>query len=147
MRAKKTPPKPSRKTTSPAKDAGTSTGMPAGHTRDINNTIAGAHIPPSYADNQAMFGSAWDIGADEFVDTDGDGLSAWYETGHGTDPDGPDIVGYAIICVGKISSGEGHDAHESPPPVDGRGGIFLCVGQTGGAEGDNGRIIGGDNSD
>jgi len=53
-------------TTSPAKDAGKSTGMPAGRTTDINNTIASLHGFPSYADNQAQAGAEWDVGADEF---------------------------------------------------------------------------------
>lgn len=53
-------------TSSPAKDAGTSTGMPAGRTADINNTIASLHGLPSYADNGAQYGVAWDIGADEY---------------------------------------------------------------------------------
>lgn len=53
--------------TSPAIDAGTSIGMPAGHTRDINNVIAASHNLPPYNDNNALFGSAWDIGADEFA--------------------------------------------------------------------------------
>lgn len=51
---------------SPAIDAGTSTGMPAGRTASMNNTVAGAHGWPSYADNRPMSGSAWDVGALEF---------------------------------------------------------------------------------
>lgn len=53
-------------TTSPLKDAGISSGMPSARTRDINNTVAGAHSFPSYADGQVQAGSAWDIGVDEF---------------------------------------------------------------------------------
>lgn len=53
-------------TSSPAKDAGTSTGMPSGRTRDINNTVASSHNLPAYSDNQAQSGSAWDMGVDEF---------------------------------------------------------------------------------
>lgn len=51
--------------TSPATNAGTSTGMPAGRTTDINNTLAGAHGLPSYADGELIHNLLWDIGADE----------------------------------------------------------------------------------
>jgi hypothetical protein len=49
-----------------AKDAGTASGMPAGRTTDINNTLAGSHGLGSYADAHSLKGAAWDIGADEF---------------------------------------------------------------------------------
>src|SRR5207249_685452 len=52
--------------TSPAIDAGTSTGMPTGRSSSISNAVAGIHGLPSYADNSALKGSAWDIGATEF---------------------------------------------------------------------------------
>ncbi|HYS04828.1 MAG TPA: right-handed parallel beta-helix repeat-containing protein [Candidatus Dormibacteraeota bacterium] len=51
---------------SPARDKGTANGMPAGRTASIYNTVAGAHNFPSYADNQSLGGSAWDIGAVEY---------------------------------------------------------------------------------
>ena len=54
---------------SPAKDRGTATGMPAGRTADINNTLASTHGLPSYADNHAIQGGTWDIGADEYFET------------------------------------------------------------------------------
>lgn len=53
-------------TGSPAKDAGTSTGMPAGKTRDISNTVAVQHGLPQYK-GIPQIGSAWDIGACEFT--------------------------------------------------------------------------------
>jgi hypothetical protein len=53
-------------TGSEAKDNGTTTGMPAGRTTDINNTLADDHGFVSYADNQAASGTV-DIGADEIV--------------------------------------------------------------------------------
>lgn len=53
-------------TSSPAKDAGTSTGMPSGRTTDICNSLASAHGLPSYNDCQAASGTV-DIGADEFT--------------------------------------------------------------------------------
>lgn len=49
---------------SPAKDAGTSTGMPAGRTTDICNSIASAHGFVSYNDCLTVSGTP-DIGADE----------------------------------------------------------------------------------
>jgi hypothetical protein len=54
-------------TTSPAKDAGTATGMPAGRTTDITNSIAALHGLPDYNDADAIQGGVWDIGADEFT--------------------------------------------------------------------------------
>lgn len=51
---------------SPAKDAGTATGMPAGRTTDICNSIASLHGFPNYNDCQAASGTV-DIGADEYV--------------------------------------------------------------------------------
>lgn len=51
-------------TSSPAKDAGTT--RCCSSTADINNTLAGSHGMPSYADNQACSGTC-DIGADEFI--------------------------------------------------------------------------------
>jgi len=51
---------------SPAIDAGTSNGMPVGKTASIYNTLADAHGLPSYADNLALRGTAWDQGATEF---------------------------------------------------------------------------------
>src|SRR6266581_1731680 len=52
---------------SPARDAGTSAGMPVGRLTSINNTLAVSHQLPSYADNQLMRGSSWDAGATEYV--------------------------------------------------------------------------------
>jgi hypothetical protein len=54
-------------TTSPAKDAGTATGMPAGRTTDICNSIASLHGLPSYNDCQGIQGGTWDMGIDEFL--------------------------------------------------------------------------------
>jgi len=54
-------------TSSPAKDAGTATGMPSGRTLDINNSLAAIHGLPAYDDADAIQGGVWDIGADEFV--------------------------------------------------------------------------------
>ncbi|HXU11022.1 MAG TPA: right-handed parallel beta-helix repeat-containing protein [Candidatus Binatia bacterium] len=51
---------------SPAIDAGTATGLPAGRTASINNTLAAAHGLPVYSDNLARAGSAWDAGAVEY---------------------------------------------------------------------------------
>lgn len=48
-----------------AKNAGTASGLPAGRTADINNTLASSHGLPSYADSTTIK-SSWDIGADEF---------------------------------------------------------------------------------
>ena len=53
--------------TSPAIDAGTLTGMPAGRSTSINNTLASLYGLPPYADNLPMSGSGWDVGAAEFV--------------------------------------------------------------------------------
>ena len=50
---------------SPAIDGGSTAGMPAGRTASINNTLAGIHGLPSYADNAPMAGAAWDMGAVE----------------------------------------------------------------------------------
>jgi hypothetical protein len=50
---------------SPAKDAGTSTGMPATRTASIYNLLAGGHGLPSYADKIPLSGLAWDMGAIE----------------------------------------------------------------------------------
>jgi hypothetical protein len=50
---------------SPAKNAGTATGMPVGRTTDIVNYIAGIHGLPSYGDLIAIQGGMWDIGACE----------------------------------------------------------------------------------
>jgi len=52
---------------SPAVDAGTFTGLPAGRTSSINNTLASSHGLPSYADNISLNGSSWDIGATEGI--------------------------------------------------------------------------------
>ena len=54
-------------TSSPAKDAGTATGMPAGRTTDITNTLAALHGLPDYNDADAIQGGIWDMGADEFT--------------------------------------------------------------------------------
>jgi hypothetical protein len=51
---------------SPAKDSGTSSGVPSGRTASIYNTVAQAHGLPAYADNLPKVGSAWDIGAIEY---------------------------------------------------------------------------------
>ena len=51
---------------SPARDRGTTVGMPAGRTASINNTVAGSHGFASYADNLPLSGTAWDIGAVEY---------------------------------------------------------------------------------
>jgi hypothetical protein len=59
--------------TSPAKDAGTATGMPSGRTTDINNTVADDHGLVSYADANIQVGAAWDIGIDEFSTGGGGG--------------------------------------------------------------------------
>lgn len=53
---------------SPAKDAGTSIGMPAARTTDICNMIAVSHGFTSYADCQVING-VWDIGIDEIAAT------------------------------------------------------------------------------
>jgi len=50
---------------SPAIDTGTITGLPAGRTASIQNTLAQAHGLPNYNDNLAMGGTAWDVGAAE----------------------------------------------------------------------------------
>jgi hypothetical protein len=50
---------------SPAIDAGTSTGPPAGRTRDVCNSVAGLAGMTNYADCQTLSGT-WDIGADEY---------------------------------------------------------------------------------
>src|SRR5262249_51400073 len=50
---------------SPAVDAGTANGLPAGRTASINNTLAVAHGLPSYSDNLPLVGAAWDTGAVE----------------------------------------------------------------------------------
>lgn len=52
---------------SPAKDAGSSTNMPAGKTLDICNNLASLYGFVSYNDCQAIINSVWDIGADEFA--------------------------------------------------------------------------------
>jgi len=52
-------------TSSPAKNAGTTSGMPSGRTSDINNTIASAHGLPAYNDGTTIQNGVWDIGADE----------------------------------------------------------------------------------
>jgi hypothetical protein len=59
-------------TSSPAKDAGTATGMPAGRTADICNSIASAHGYAAYNDCASVSGSV-DIGMDEFVAQGGGG--------------------------------------------------------------------------
>jgi hypothetical protein len=53
---------------SPAIDGGTTTGIPAGRTASIYNTLAGLRGLADYAlnDNLAMAGIAWEIGAVEF---------------------------------------------------------------------------------
>lgn len=53
-------------TSSPAKDAGTSTGMPAGRTTDICNSLAGAQGFPSYNHCVGIVNAVWDIGMWEF---------------------------------------------------------------------------------
>jgi hypothetical protein len=53
-------------TSSPAKDAGTATGMPSGRTTDINNTLADDRGFADYSDGDACSGTC-DIGADEFI--------------------------------------------------------------------------------
>lgn len=53
-------------TSSPAKDAGTATGMPAARTTDITNAIAALRGYADYNDADAIQGGTWDIGADEF---------------------------------------------------------------------------------
>lgn len=53
---------------SPAKDAGTSTGMPSGHTTDINKSLYyDPSGPTDYADGNGIQNGTWDIGVDEFV--------------------------------------------------------------------------------
>lgn len=54
---------------SPAKDAGTSSGLPAGRTKDICNSIASSHSLPSYNDCATVTGTP-DIGIDELVASD-----------------------------------------------------------------------------
>jgi hypothetical protein len=51
---------------SPAINMGTLTGMPAGRTTSMKNTVAGLHGLPSYNDGISMSGSAWDAGATEY---------------------------------------------------------------------------------
>src|SRR5207247_2684463 len=53
-------------TSSPAKDAGTSTGMPTGRTADICNFIAVLHGLPTYQ-NCTGIQTLWDIGIHEFI--------------------------------------------------------------------------------
>lgn len=53
-------------TSSPARDAGTATGIPAGRTTDITNTLAAGRGLPDYNDADTIQGGTWDIGADEF---------------------------------------------------------------------------------
>jgi len=60
-------------TTSPAKDAGTSTGMPAARTVDINNSIAFSHGYANYQDATPIQGGVWDIGVDELISGGGGG--------------------------------------------------------------------------
>jgi len=50
---------------SPAIDAGTFTGMPAGRIASIYNTLASLHGLSSYADAKTLAGSNWDAGIDE----------------------------------------------------------------------------------
>jgi uncharacterized repeat protein (TIGR01451 family) len=52
-------------TGSPAKDAGTATGMPSARTTDINNTVADDHGLQSYADAHTIQNGIWDMGASE----------------------------------------------------------------------------------
>lgn len=59
---------------SQAIDAGTSTGMPASRTTDINNTIAVNHGLPVYSDANPIQNLIWDIGIDEFPFSGGGGL-------------------------------------------------------------------------
>jgi hypothetical protein len=53
--------------TSPAINAGTIASMPVGRSASINNTLAGAHGLPTYADNVPITNSVWDIGASEYL--------------------------------------------------------------------------------
>jgi hypothetical protein len=52
---------------SPALDGATTTGVPAGRTASLRNTLAGTHGLPSYSDGLAKSGSAWDIGVAEYA--------------------------------------------------------------------------------
>jgi hypothetical protein len=61
---------------SPAINAGTSQGLPAGRTNSINNRIASAHGLPAYTDNLPMSGTSWDIGAVEYGTGPGAGPTA-----------------------------------------------------------------------
>lgn len=47
-------------------EAGTGTGMPAGRTTSLNNSLAGRVALPPYADNTAKQGVNWDVGAIEY---------------------------------------------------------------------------------
>jgi len=52
---------------SPAKNAGTSTGMPSGRTTDINNLLCAVNCPTDYSDADTQYSTAWDAGMDEYV--------------------------------------------------------------------------------
>jgi hypothetical protein len=58
---------------SPAKDAGTTTGMPVDRTTDVYNSLASLHGMPSYDDGDVIQGGAWDMGIDEYVASGGGG--------------------------------------------------------------------------
>jgi hypothetical protein len=75
---------------SPARNAGTSTGMPTGKTTDVCNTMASVYGLPSYADCQAIQESVWDIGADE--------ISAG----------GPPLPAHQVIVVGSLCLSRAH---------------------------------------
>jgi len=92
-------------TSSPAKDAGTATGLPSGKTTDINNTITSAHSFPSYADNQAKAGSSWDIGADEYAAGSASNLTI-----SKTDTPDPVVAGNNITYTLAYSNTGGADA-------------------------------------